>query len=121
MKLYRQGDVLIVAIDLDQVPANAVPVKRENGRAILAHGEVTGHSHAILDKHAELVTTDDDLISVDEANELYLLVYGTDPVELVHDEHTTIPLPGGTTDQPAAYKIVRQREYTPEAPRQVAD
>lgn len=121
MRLYRQGDVLVVSIPLNDVPSTSTPIKREQGRAILAHGEVTGHAHAILDKHAELVTNDEQLVSVDEAQELYLLVYGTDAVELVHDEHTTISLPGGTTDTPAAYRIVRQREYTPEAPRQVAD
>jgi hypothetical protein len=34
---------------------------------------------------------------------------------LTHDEHAPIPLPAG------AYRVVRQREYTPEQVRDVAD
>lgn len=113
MKTYRQGDVLIVAID--NAPENATSVKRENGRVVLAHGEVTGHSHAILDKHAELVTTDDRLVAVDQAAALYLLVHGTKPVDLVHQEHDTI------TIDPGHYKVIRQTEYTPERLVQVQD
>lgn len=121
--IYRQGDILIVAIDAADIPANMHTLKREQGRVILAHGEVTGHAHAILDKRAELVAPGDDqqLVTVDEAAELYLLVHGADPVELVHDEHTTITLPGSTTDKPAAYKVIRQTEYTPERLIQVQD
>lgn len=104
--LYRQGDVLIVPTS--NVPAKTTPVKREDGAAILAHGEVTGHAHRILDESAELVTAA-------EAAELYLLVHGTEPVALTHDEHHTIMLPPGN------YEVRRQREYSPEAIRNVAD
>lgn len=112
---YRQGDVLLVPID--ELPAELQPVERENGRVILAHGEVTGHAHAIADDRAELFSdpTADGLISIDEAAELYLLVHGDEPVELVHDEHSTIAV------EPGAYKRIRQREYAPEATRLVAD
>lgn len=105
-ELYRQGDVLIVPTQ--DVPAKTKPVARENGRAILAHGEVTGHAHAIIDESAELVTAEG-------AAELYLLVHGTEPVALTHDEHDTIMLP------PGEYEIRRQREYSPEEIRNVAD
>lgn len=113
---YRQGDVLLVPID--EVPAVLAPIPRENGRVILAHGEVTGHAHAIVDDRAELLGTpnvEGGLISIDEAAELYLLVHGDKPVELVHDEHDTIAV------APGAYKRIRQREYAPEATRLVAD
>lgn len=113
-KLFRQGDVLIVAVD--ELPADVKPVARENGQVILAHGEVTGHAHAILDERAELVTPgDDQLVTADEALELYLLVHGDEPVELVHQEHDTIALP------PGQYEVRRQREYAPEETRLVAD
>jgi len=115
MKLYRQGDVLVIAIDQTDVPADLKPVPREHGRAILAHGEITGHAHAITEDAAELLTPGEQLVDADGARELYLLVHGDEPVQLVHDEHTTIPL------DPGAYKVVRQREYAPEAPVQVQD
>lgn len=113
---YRQGDVLLVPVD--EVPAGLSGVPRENGRLILAHGEVTGHAHEIVDDRAELYGTpnlEGGLISVDEAAELYLLVHGDGPVELVHDEHATI------TVEPGAYRRIRQREYAPEETRLVAD
>ena len=104
--LIRQGDVLIVPTT--NIPANTVPVARENGRLILAHGEATGHAHTILDETADLVTADG-------ANELYLLVHGLTPVALVHDEHDTL------TIAPGKYIVRRQREYAPEGLRNVAD
>jgi hypothetical protein len=107
--LKRQGDVLLVAID--EVPPRARPLPREQERLVLAHGEATGHHHAIADRRAELFTTDDELVTVDEASELYLLVHGGDPVELVHEEHAPIPV------EPGAYRVRRQREYRPPEPR----
>jgi hypothetical protein len=103
---YRQGDILIVPCA--SVPADTTPVPRENGKAILAHGEVTGHHHAIVDERAELV-------SAEQASELYLLVHGLDPVKLTHQEHGTIEIP------PGDYHVLRQREYAPEETRTVAD
>ena len=105
-KLIRQGDVLLVPVT--DVPAETTPVAREHGRLILAHGEMTGHAHAIVDESAELVTADG-------AAELYLLVHGTAPVALIHDEHTTL------TVGPGRYEVRRQREYAPEEIRMVAD
>lgn len=48
---YRQGDVLILYVD--KLPAELTPIKRDEGRVILAYGEVTGHRHALEDKHAK--------------------------------------------------------------------
>jgi len=102
----RQGDVLIVRTN--GIPSDAQPRKREGGRVILAHGEVTGHAHAIADTpsapRAELL----------DAGELtYLRVDAVS--QLVHEEHDTIDLAPGT------YRVVRQREYSPDEIRQVAD
>lgn len=41
---YRQGDVLIERIS--RLPPALTKTKTENGKVILAHGEVTGHHHA---------------------------------------------------------------------------
>lgn len=105
--LYRQGDILLAPIDI--VPDGTYPIDAEDGRLILARGEITGHHHSITD------TADVELVTADEAAELYLLVHGSEPVALTHQEHATIELPPGN------YRVVRQREYTPERLRQVAD
>src|SRR5579872_6115678 len=82
MEIYRQGDVLLIPVD--NIPDGTRTVARDDrGRLVLAEGEVTGHAHAIVDEAAELVTAD-------EAAELYLLVHGTDPVALLHEEHAKI-------------------------------
>ena len=58
MTIYRQGDVLLVAIN--SIPANArTEVARDNGRIVLAYGEVTGHAHAIHDTEAVLLAAPD--------------------------------------------------------------
>ena len=104
--MFRQGDVLIVPVAA--MPQGVEAVKREKGRVILAHGEATGHAHAIKDKRAALFR-DQKLAAI------FMQVTGDGPIALEHDEHDTIEIPPGT------YQIVRQREYHPEALRQVAD
>lgn len=106
MQMYRQGDVLIVAVN--SIPVKVESVAREDGRVVLAHGEVTGHAHAIKDEHAALFR-DPKLAAI------FMHVSGDVPVMLEHDEHDTITIPPGN------YQIVRQREYSPEAIRNVAD
>lgn len=108
IKMYRQGDVLIIPVAT--IPKGTKTVRRENGLVVLAHGEVTGHHHAIHDDAVTLVTTE-------QANELrmWLTVTAPEPVALTHQEHDTILLP------PGQYEVRRQREYTPEAIRNVQD
>ena len=103
--MYRQGDVLIIPVK--SIPKKLEPVERENGRIVLAHGEVTGHAHAIKNEGAALFR-DPKLMAV------FMTVNG-DAVMLEHDEHDTIVIPPGN------YQVVRQREYSPEAIRNVAD
>jgi hypothetical protein len=98
MRQIRQGDVLLVRVEAPT--GELVDVAREYGRVVLAHGEVTGHAHAIVDEAAQLVTAA-------EALDLYLIVHGEQPVSLVHEEHETLSV------DPGAYRVVRQREYTP--------
>ena len=98
--ICRQGDVLITKI-------NALPSgdrkKRENG--ILAYGEVTGHCHKIDAPTADVMDIGDGMF----------LVVGESGVRIVHDEHSPICLP------PGEYEVTIQREYSPEAIRNVAD
>ena len=104
-KIYRQGDVLIVAVE--SMPKGAL-VKREDGSVVLAHGEVTGHSHRIPSRHAKLYRTEEDA--------RFLRVEGSAPVALLHEEHAPVNLPPGN------YRVIIHAEYQPSAlPRQVAD
>lgn len=103
-RIYRQGDVLIERVPERQDPGSAVP--REHGRIVLAHGEATGHAHAIAAGDAafyEMPTT--------KARHLRLV----SPTALAHEEHAPIELPAGF------YRVRRQREYTPDEIRTVAD
>jgi len=104
--MYRQGDVLIVCVK--SIPEHVEPIGRENGRVVLAHGEVTGHAHVIKDNRVALFR-DPKLAAV------FMRVSGDTPVLLEHDEHDTISIPAGN------YRVIRQREYHPEAIRNVAD
>lgn len=104
--IARQGDILIERID--SFPSNLKKIAREQGRVVLAHGEVTGHHHSILDKHA-------DLYSAVDSGDVTFLEIKEAVAALSHQEHATINLPPGN------YKVTRQREYTPEAIRRVAD
>jgi hypothetical protein len=104
--IARQGDVLIARVK--HLPRGAQPVDREHGRLVLAHGEVTGHAHVVVGE-AELFTAAD----IADLETRFLRVEADSQV--VHDEHTTIAL------SPGIYEVRRQREYTPEAIRNVAD
>ncbi|HEX5826202.1 MAG TPA: hypothetical protein VFY23_01665 [Candidatus Limnocylindrales bacterium] len=96
---FRQGDVLLVALDEASVPATLEPIAHAPGRIVLAEGEVTGHAHAVHAPGAQLLHP--------RGNEDERLLRLPDPADLVHEEHATIPLPAGT------YRIVIQREYVP--------
>jgi len=103
MKSYRQGDVLIEAIA--KIPKDAQRQKSAN-RIVLALGEATGHHHA-------LETTDDPADWWKCGDEQYVTL--AQPARLTHQEHAIVELPVGT------FRVTRQREYTPEAIRNVAD
>ena len=106
MTLYRQGDVLIRRVSDDPTaPQGAKALARDKGRVVLAYGEVTGHAHAILDRDTALF---------DNGKGVRILAVESE-AELVHEEHGTIALPRGL------YEVTQQREYSPEAIRNVAD
>ncbi len=108
MFLIRQGDVLVMSAPKNLKPAEKV--ERDNGRVVLAYGEVTGHAHAILDREAELFTLPD-------TDDRFLRIMSKSGVSLVHEEHSAIPIPAGD------YIVRHQREYTSadQAPLRVQD
>jgi hypothetical protein len=98
--LYRHGDVLLKAIA--QLPSGL----RTSHSLVLAHGEVTGHSHRIEQPETAQLW--------EQGNQLFLEVKA--PIaHLIHEEHRTIELPRGL------YHVWKQREYRPSAPIDVAD
>ncbi len=106
--MYRQGDVLLVSIQRTQLPAHLAPQDRDAlGRLALANGEASGHAHVVSSPAAEL------LADPEEVDQRFL-VLATEAL-LTHEEHASIPLPAGT------YQVVRQREYTAIADRDVLD
>lgn len=105
--MFRQGDVLIIPLDVIPEQERLEPVGRDEGRLVLAHGEMTGHAHIIETEGAALFR---DPIRM----AVFLIVTG-DPVMLEHDEHDTVVLPPGN------YRVVRQREYSPEEIVNVTD
>lgn len=96
----RQGDVAIRRIA--NLPQNTA--KRESG--ILAFGEVTGHCHKLDNLEVAEV--------LEVGTDMYLRV-SEDGVRIVHDEHREISLPAGN------YEVTIQREYSPQAIRNVQD
>lgn len=114
--MIRQGDILLI-------PVTSIPAtyeQRKPATVTIGHGEVTGHHH-VLKEAAWLVapeTTAEALFrfGANGQTDAPLFVYidegGT---VLEHPEHAAIDVPTGT------YRVVRQREYTPQAIRSVMD
>jgi hypothetical protein len=100
-ELYRQGDLLIRRIE--SLPSSKATVKA-NG--VLVEGETTGHAHRVEDlTKAEVLEIGEGLyLRVDEAG-----------VRIVHEDHGPIVL------EPGTYEVIRQREYSPDEIRNVAD
>jgi gentisate 1,2-dioxygenase len=108
-----QGDLMLRRIDA--LPGGVKPLAAENGVFVVAHSE-TGHNHVIdATPNVQWYGTDDPMVS-------YLqVIEATDATETLlrhlrrHDTHKTIVVPTGI------FEVRRQREYTPEGWRRVAD
>jgi hypothetical protein len=108
-QMLRQGDVKILKID--SLPEGEIKDARDNGIAILAYGEVTGHKHQISQGDVKFFT-------VGDANNLFapkFLEVVSENAILTHEEHFAITLEKGL------YEVSIQREYFPEEIRNVAD
>lgn len=152
---YRQGDVAIERVG--SLPAKLTKVARENGRVILAHGEVTGHAHAFEEAVAEKFVTEtgEEFFKVGGTQiyatlpilrhwknqvmvrhpELGVIEFYEQDVAIIgdevmidgefgllkHDEHNAHGVPAGFYRGGADKGKTRQREYSPEAIRLVAD
>jgi uncharacterized membrane-anchored protein len=112
---FRQGDVLIERVD--EAPADAVLQKRSKA-VVLAHGTATGHHHVLQTKKAVQWWKRGEISGSKEktpviGGEVFVML--TDGGRVIHQEHAEIELSSGT------YRVIRQREYSPEAIRNVAD
>lgn len=103
--ILRQGDVLL--IQAGELPDEAEE-EAVSGALVLVEGEATGHAHVVRSKRASLHRLAD-------WGERYLVVEGTRPVALSHEEHDPIAV------LPGVWEVRRQREYSPEGELWVAD
>jgi hypothetical protein len=107
-KSAAQGDILIRRIS--KLPDNVVKQKDEKGRHIVAHSE-TGHHHTVQANGVDFYHAANDPMI------MFLVV--DNEADLIHnrsfDTHEPLRFDKGI------YEIRRQREYTPEGWRRVAD
>jgi hypothetical protein len=87
---------------IDKIPAGA----RRLPSSVLAHGEITGHSHRVETSGSAEIWQIRDM--------LFMRVV-TDSAAIVHEEHKRITIPRGI------YRVWQQREYTPTAIVRVMD
>lgn len=118
----RQGDVFFLhgatikngrIEPLAKVPTGLKPAPRRPGERIAAAlGEATGHAHAIHAPGVTAFTKDGDDLAIAGGG----VLVAEAPVEVVHEEHSPIPIPQGLTT------VIRQVEYPLKSrPRRVAD
>lgn len=110
-----QGDLLILRIE--ELPKNLIQQKpAEGGKHIVAHSE-TGHHHVVDSACAEYFFEESSNDADFEGQVAYLKV--NEPVSLKHlrsfDTHEPIRI------DPGLYRLIQQREYTPEGLRRAAD
>ena len=90
----RQGDVNLVKVA--NLPTEVEEIKPDNGKTVLAYGEVTGHSHALS------ATKTRQFKDVKTGKE-YLQV--TEKTKLFHEEHRNFDV------EPGIYEKRIAREY----------
>ena len=105
-----QGDLYIKRVD--EIPANAKPMEKKNGKYVVAHSE-SGHDHVLSAVGGcEVYETEDPMT-------LYLRVADATEVVLEHlrsfDTHRPIQFLKGI------FRFRRARERTPEGWRRVED
>ena len=90
---YRHGDVMLEQVP--SLPSSATPTQG----AILARGELTGHSHRIENAQAAqlFIHNGQTFVQIKQ------------PTAIIHEEHRAIPL------EAATYRYWMQREYHPKA------
>lgn len=101
--MVRQGDVLVFS---GKPPANALDVPRESGAVILAHGEATGHAHAIRDPNVCM-------LRAEGVGDRWITVGAVS--RITHEEHDAITIGEGT------FTVRIQREWHGGISRRVED
>lgn len=92
MSQYRQGDILIEAVDA--LPEGARATEKN---PVFAYGEVTGHCHRL----------DTDLFERWDHDGIAYMKADVDAA-IKHEEHGEIPLKSGVF-----YRVSRQRQFDP--------
>jgi hypothetical protein len=93
----RQGDIFFQPIDQVPAEAKAIPL------GVIVRGAATGHAHQIVG--GELLIAGEQMF-----------IRSDSKARLEHPEHTPpIELPAGS------WRVIRQREYTPEGLHNVED
>ncbi len=148
MNIVRQGDVLLAKIE--KLPKDAIEIKTEESRVVLAYGEVTGHAHAFYDvskvklwsagaeRFLQVVSKSDNQVEAWKVKNVaskqiaYFAEY-TDPLQIIEMGWTPLSLEmvdGAIVKHeehfhpvifPGIYKLPTQMEYEPKALRRVAD
>ena len=113
----RQGDLLLIAI-----ACTLATTDTKRGKSIpLLEGEATGHMHSIeCETGIQRLEYDEKELHdfLESVGISATGICGLDvhqPARLTHQEHSVLDIPVGK------YIAVRQREYTPEAIRNVQD
>ena len=89
MSYWRQGDIYFQSV------SRTPDMHEARRRAVLFHGEATGHSHCIRAPRLPLV--------LEEDGELF--IEADAPFEVVHDEHGPIAF------EPGSYRVWQQRVF----------
>jgi hypothetical protein len=97
LMMHRQGDVLLVKV------ADLPPERVERKSNVLVEGEATGHAHRLTEGQ------------VWQTREGLLYLRAVAGSQIVHEEHAALHL------EPGYWKVIRQREYSPEEIRWVED
>jgi hypothetical protein len=105
VRLCAQGDILIERVDAAPVSGRVIR-SIDNGSAIIAEGEATGHHHRIL---GSVTLYRDEALAREIPSGLYVgHVHVSSPTaRLEHEEHAPITLEQGT------YRVRRQRQLEP--------
>ena len=104
-RLCAQGDILIERVD-DVPVSGRVILPTDEGSAVVAEGEATGHHHRLL---GAVTMYRDDALAREIPTGLYVAHVRVDgpTARLEHEEHAPITLPQGT------YRVRRQRHLEP--------
>ncbi len=107
-QLIRQGNVMFVPIA--NLPEGERK-RRDNGT--VAYGEATGHHHSLAVEDLERA----EVLEIGEGLYVHVSEHGVriEGAAFTHQEHLPVTLP------PGDYEVRIQREYSPEAIRNVID